>query len=117
MIFVPYQLERLLWYGLLLCLDSFLVGCSCSLALHTLLQALYVWHEAASANSCSHALVVLSLTQSCAAGACPSREAGLIQMCARSAGFWVRFSPRLHSMQTCARPHVHPIIPPHRFKV
>ena len=23
---IPYQLERLLWYGLLVCLDSFLVG-------------------------------------------------------------------------------------------
>ena len=26
MIIIPYQLERLLWYGLLVCLDSFLVG-------------------------------------------------------------------------------------------
>ena len=76
LIFVPYQLERLLWYGLLLCLDSFLVGCSCSLALHTLLQTLCFWHEGASANSCSHAPVVLSLTQSCPAGPCLSREAG-----------------------------------------
>ena len=23
---IPYQLERLLWYGLLVCLDSFLVS-------------------------------------------------------------------------------------------
>jgi hypothetical protein len=25
MVFIPFQLERLLWYGLLVCLDSFLV--------------------------------------------------------------------------------------------
>lgn len=32
-LFVPFQLERLLWYGLLVCLDSFLVS-----GLHSLLS-------------------------------------------------------------------------------